>query len=142
TDKGYKGAFAANTSGAAADFVNLCLARFNPTTKELTGDTTGGRGAVVFDGRVTMGGFTTVFPPNSHSCARNGWLTNGGVFSVTSNHSGGVNGVMFDGSVRFISETIDAGSTTVTSPWPKSGKSDYGVWGAMGSVNGGETIAM
>ncbi|MDR2706205.1 MAG: DUF1559 domain-containing protein [Planctomycetaceae bacterium] len=52
------------------------------------------------------------------------------------NHSGGVNAGMLDGSVRFISDTIDcngASSGQVT-----SGKSPYGVWGALGTPAGGE----
>ena len=47
---------------------------------------------------------------------------------------------MLDGSVRFISDTIDCGDSyghAVT-----CGKSPYGVWGAMGSANGGETVSM
>ena len=55
-------------------------------------------------------------------------------------HPGGVNGVMADGSVRFISETIETG--TLTSPAPGSGQSPYGVWGAMGSKDGGEAKSL
>jgi hypothetical protein len=44
---------------------------------------------------------------------------------------------MGDGSVRFVSETIDAGSPN--SYAVTTGKSPYGVWGAMGSPAGGET---
>ncbi len=46
---------------------------------------------------------------------------------------------MLDGSVHFISETIDSGD--LTQGLVQSGKSPYGVWGALGSRNGGESVA-
>lgn len=45
-----------------------------------------------------------------------------------------------DGSVRFISENIDSGNLVQNHTTAINGKSPYGVWGALGSVNGGETI--
>ena len=95
------------------------------------------------DGRSVNSGFTTVLPPNSPCCIYSwpnidnyAW----GVFSPQSNHSGGVNVGMADGSVRFVSDTIDCGSPN--SYGVTSGKSPYGVWGAMGSPSGGETVSM
>ena len=41
-----------------------------------------------------------------------------------------------DGSVRFISEKVDAGDQSTSSV--NSGKSPFGVWGALGSPNAGE----
>lgn len=90
------------------------------------------------DGRPFYTGFTTVLPPNAPSCtggasdSDNTW----GVFSATSNHPGGVNLALADGSVRFISETIESGNSS--SAEVGSGLSPYGVWGALGSINGGE----
>ena len=58
------------------------------------------------------------------------------LMSATSGHPGGVNGLLFDGSGRFFSETIDTGSLTVKFEGPNAvGESPYGVWGAMGSIN-------
>ena len=83
-----------------------------------------------------MNGFTTVLPPNSPSCLfANAWQW-AGIISATSFHPGGVNAVFADGSVQFISETIDCGH--IGSPEALGGPSMYGVWGAMGSKNGGE----
>ena len=67
---------------------------------------------------------------------------------VSSFHPGGANAAMMDGSVRFIRDDIDTGSLML--PWPRlletnqavEGKSTYGVWGAMGSINGGESAAL
>jgi prepilin-type N-terminal cleavage/methylation domain-containing protein/prepilin-type processing-associated H-X9-DG protein len=89
----------------------------------------------MFDGR-GHAGFTTVLPPNSPSCFQSlayGW----GISTPTSYHSGGVNAVFLDGSATFISETIDAGK--VSDVQGAEGPSVYGVWGAMGSKNGGES---
>jgi len=76
--------------------------------------------------------------------SRDAW----GSFAPTSNHTGGVNGGMFDGSVQFISDTINA----VTSPLPTgrtngpaqvtSGKSEFGIWGGLGTVAGGESVTL
>ncbi|MFH5804117.1 DUF1559 domain-containing protein [Alienimonas sp. DA493] len=91
-------------------------------------------------------GFNTIIPPNGPSCAENSDAHTGGgmVLTAGSAHSGGVQVVMGDGSVQFVSETVDTGDLT----WDMSahndtitGESPYGVWGALGSVNGGESVA-
>jgi prepilin-type N-terminal cleavage/methylation domain-containing protein/prepilin-type processing-associated H-X9-DG protein len=89
----------------------------------------------MFDGR-NHAGFTTVLPPNSPSCFRSN-ACNWGISTPTSYHSGGVNAVFLDGSATFISETIDAGK--VSDVQGAEGHSVYGVWGSMGSKNGGES---
>ncbi|MBQ8285078.1 MAG: DUF1559 domain-containing protein, partial [Thermoguttaceae bacterium] len=55
------------------------------------------------------------------------------------NHSGGVNAAMLDGSVRFVSETIDCGSYLTEKQNHARAKSLFGVWGALGAPAGGET---
>ncbi|MDR3197730.1 MAG: DUF1559 domain-containing protein, partial [Planctomycetaceae bacterium] len=94
-----------------------------------------------FVGRI---GFTASLPPNSPSCngrystnhndnALNGW----GIFSVTSNHTGGVNIGLLDGSVRFISDTVNSGDLNAVVV--SSDSSPYGVWGALATINGSES---
>ena len=105
------------------------------------------RGHMRWAGVMTDGtSFTTVLPPNSPSCidGRYGAYYGGGICSPTSNHSGGANVCRADGSVIFVSETIDCGDLTKPALGTDrgSGKSPYGVWGAMGSINGGETASL
>ncbi|QDT14753.1 DUF1559 domain-containing protein [Alienimonas californiensis] len=95
-----------------------------------------GRGSRWADGGAAYTGFTTIFPPNGPSCAADGTDWGDGIYSAGSYHTGGAQAVFGDGSVAFISETIDAGNQNA--PMPQSGKSPYGTWGALGSRNGDE----
>ncbi|MDR0338556.1 MAG: DUF1559 domain-containing protein [Planctomycetaceae bacterium] len=57
----------------------------------------------------------------------------------TSYHTGGVNVVRADASGGFISETVDAGTLSSSGNNCKlSDESPFGVWGAFGSIDGGE----
>ncbi|HPZ84614.1 MAG TPA: DUF1559 domain-containing protein, partial [Thermogutta sp.] len=83
--------------------------------------------------------FNTVLPPNSPACNDSGWDERNAVITASSNHPGGVNVAMADASVRFVSETIDAGNPAL--PEVQVGLSPYGIWGALGSKDGGESVA-
>lgn len=87
--------------------------------------------------------FVTVLSPNSASCYYNGGHYNA-LATPTSNHLGGVNCALMDGSVRFIAENVDDGPYTNERFLPPdagrvSGESPFGIWGAYGSVSGGES---
>jgi prepilin-type processing-associated H-X9-DG protein len=108
------------------------------------GRTVKGRfGSLWTDGQAERVAFTTVLPPNAPGCTDD---TNVNADSVnivlpaSSSHPGGVNCAMGDGSVRFISETIDTGNTGV--PQPSTGFSMYGVWGSLGSKAGGDVASL
>lgn len=95
-------------------------------------------------GAVSGVGFNTVLPPNSPSCFASGsWAdTDGMVIPPTSRHPGGVNLALADASVRFISNSINSGNVTLPPPGNTNAISPYGVWGALGSKSGGETVEM
>lgn len=133
---------ASTVTGAVSttNFLSSCYARIDTNNRTLmTGTVYGYRGARVGDGRYSMGGFSTVLPPNSPSCSPTDFTAGWGAFSATSYHSGGINAALFDGSVRFIGNTIDCGNVTNVHPYPYVGESVFGVWGAMGSACGGES---
>lgn len=97
------------------------------------------RGVLFTSGWSSVNGFTTMTPPNSPMCHYGGNPNNDwAVLPPVSNHPGGVNVGMLDGSVRFVSETIDCGNPNARAV--SSGPSPFGVWGAMGSPSGGETV--
>lgn len=92
-------------------------------------------------GSISWTGFNTVLPPNAPSCSElsNDSHTGGQAHPPTSNHTGGVVMAMGDGSVRFIGEMIDTGNLYATPV--TGGPSPYGVWGALGSKDGGEIVS-
>ncbi len=108
-----------------------------------TGDTA--RGYRAWAGNVFFNGVTTILPPNSASCIVAAGLSNphwsGGIYSAGSNHTGGAMTSRADGSVAFISQNIDTGNLGVAAPaGTGGGLSPYGVWGALGSARGGESV--
>ena len=100
------------------------------------------------DARNCYTGFFTTLAPNSPSCANSSsyGAESGGVPSASSYHGGGAWVAMCDGATQFIADNIDAGDPNVTfnnSPYnyDYKGQSQWGVWGSMGSIMGGEAIA-
>ncbi len=85
-------------------------------------------------------GFTCILPPNAPSCANERGEWQEGIYSANSYHTGGVNTTNCDGSVRFMSESIDTGN--LAAPVPTAGPSPYGVWGGLGTTSGGEVVSV
>ncbi|MDO5554969.1 MAG: DUF1559 domain-containing protein [Planctomycetia bacterium] len=101
------------------------------------------RGHYFGDGRPWIQGFNMVLPPNSPNCFRmtaERW----GFVPPQSYHSGGVNVAFCDGSVRFVSDTVDCGdlSKSYKPGTYFSTESPFGVWGAIATMNGGETKSL
>ncbi len=103
------------------------------------------RGRQIWDGQPERVGFTTIGPPNSPACAAganvNADSTDANL-PPSSMHVGGVHCLMADGAVKFVSENIDSGNLTAANPAQNGGGlSPYGVWGAIGTKSGGETVS-
>ena len=101
----------------------------------------------MYDGYPVHWAIHTVVGPNGPSAIQRGG-SEIVAMSATSAHTGGANVVFADGSTHFISETIDVGpASNISFPVAGgavmySGASPWGVWGALGSRNGGESAAI
>ncbi|WP_162006534.1 DUF1559 family PulG-like putative transporter [Roseimaritima sediminicola] len=146
--------FAMNVGASNSEAPALCLGEVGPNN-QFVGDVETGswqKGWRWADSRTPYTTWQPMLPPNGPSCGNRAesWA----LITAGSAHPGGVNVVFADGSVHFIGETIDAGDPTLTvfdSPTPPadsnrpqdySGPSLYGLWGALGSVQGGETAQL
>ncbi|MCF0233408.1 MAG: DUF1559 domain-containing protein [Thermoguttaceae bacterium] len=147
-DNKIKSAFAYVTSLASAPPANCLALRGN--SGQLLPDGKGPysvKGRRWFDARIACTSFNAVLPPNSPSCVGSGGGAKGDytIATASSYHSGGVNVAMCDGSVHFVSETVDAGNANTTfggdGDYTNTGRSIRGVWGAMATPAGGETVS-
>lgn len=128
---------------------SICMAKVVSNKTFVAGTQTADfRGYNYSDGGTSHSFVTTIIPPNGPSCLASTWDGDIGVFSSTSRHSGGVQALMADGSVRFITENINTGGLMTGATDPAAGRgvgavpgfSPFGVWGALGTRRGGETI--
>jgi hypothetical protein len=145
-----KGACAVATSANPSSFVPLtCRAMFSgqnysqTVTIFTTDNAPGYRWA---GGNAYFHALTTILPPNSAVCVfgASGSISAHlfpGIWSATSEHPGGVIVAMCDGSTRFVNDNINTGNLAAVAPDSDSGApSPYGVWGALGTKNGGDAV--
>ena len=108
-------------------------------------------------GRINTSGFLTILPPNAASCATSDSAPDTrSIVTASSYHPNGANVALVDASVRFVSEGINCGPARTmsateytallapfggTNPWENfTGPSPWGVWGALGTISGGEQV--
>jgi prepilin-type processing-associated H-X9-DG protein len=121
--------------------------QFTGTTNVYTGNGKGNRWS---DSRTIMTGFHAALPPNSPSCIKNTDDSDCSAISASSSHSGGVTVGMCDGSIKFVSETVDCGRIDLVLGAPDNtgeghqwkGASTHGVWGAMATPQGNESKSL
>jgi len=140
------GLAASVTLGAAPTAPSDCMSQsdgFTITSADVTTATNGNKGQMWVDGNPGNTCFFTVQPPNSVSCTATvgtSTLNSPTYVSASSFHESGATIAMCDGSVRFITDNVDTGNLSATRP-NKSSRSPtvYGVWGAIGTKDCGET---
>jgi prepilin-type N-terminal cleavage/methylation domain-containing protein/prepilin-type processing-associated H-X9-DG protein len=117
---------------------SLCLAKATGFQYNAGVGTQSGRphGCLWHAGRGGFAAFNTVLPPNSPSCMNDNWGDSWGLYSASSYHPGGVMVAMADGSTRWMEDTVNTGDLTRAEV--TTGKSPYGVWGALGTKAGGD----
>ena len=103
------------------DYYTRCFALNQASAGLATGAIA--QGTYWWDGHPETGLYNHVMPPNTWSCNDSN-VNDAAASTASSNHSGGVNVCMCDGSVRFVKQTV----STVS-------------WWAIGSRNGGEVIS-
>jgi prepilin-type N-terminal cleavage/methylation domain-containing protein len=132
-----------NDGACEADFIPLLCLQTKDKNEYKTGISVSNEGGSRWSDACTTTVWTnTILPPNAPSCL----ASLSGIIPMinppTSYHSSGVNVVRADASGGFISETVDAGtllSTGVGNECKLSGESNFGVWGAFGSIDGKES---
>ncbi|MDR1385018.1 MAG: DUF1559 domain-containing protein [Planctomycetaceae bacterium] len=88
--------------------------------------------------------FNTIMPPNAPSCVKyQQEAYQVGFLTATSYHTGGVNCGLLDGSVHFVSDTVDTnGLPDTPTGTDLKGESRFGIWGAAGTPSGGESKSL
>lgn len=123
-----------------------CLGAFEGNRIRDTWSSLGWIGRRWPDGGFCYSGFSAVLPPNSPSCLLGGTSEyNDPIISLSSGHTGGANVSCADGSVHFLSSTVSCGNDLNIAVWDTNivnGKSPFGIIGALGTANGGESESL
>ncbi|QDT60458.1 hypothetical protein SV7mr_29810 [Stieleria bergensis] len=122
--------------------------QFWANSAPFTGGDQNQRGFKWASGYAVHTGITTILPPNAPVCSRTAGTYVPGIYGPSSRHPGGAHILMGDGAVTFITDSIETGNKDFGNVWWGGGgarspgsQSPYGVWGAMGTRAGKETIS-
>jgi type II secretory pathway pseudopilin PulG len=153
-----KAASVADADAAAKNIANAALdtsgSAYNPSACLLTasgGFYNAGASPALFAG-LSWGapipyitGFATILPPNAPNCITDaneanwaGRRNQRSIHAASSYHVGGVLAAFGDGSIRFVTETIDTDNLSAKVPL-HGRESEYGIWGALGTIAGSES---
>ncbi|MGB7329482.1 MAG: DUF1559 domain-containing protein [Rubripirellula sp.] len=98
------------------------------------------RGFKWADANQMQSGCFTILPPNSLYCGRHNAKDLSFPAPMSSRHQGGAHVLMGDGAVKFITDSIEAGSRNAGGIWisgtgaqSPGSQSPYGLWGALGT---------
>lgn len=104
------------------------------------------RGYIWSDARSGFSCVTTILPPNTELCMSGG-DSGYGLAPASSRHQGGAHVLMGDGAVKFITDSIEAGSDSAGCVWSggtgtraPGSPSPYGLWGSLGTRASKEVI--
>ncbi|WP_145388793.1 DUF1559 domain-containing protein [Stieleria neptunia] len=140
--------------GGVLDDIQICRSQIDPErprfwnargSVQLSSIRGQGRGYRWADAMPLMSGFNTTLPPNTQLCF-GGDSTTIGTLTVSSRHQGGGHVAMGDGSVVFLTDSIEAGaakgSVTLNGQDALSpgSPSPFGLWGALGTRNQNELV--
>ena len=105
------------------------------------------RGYKWANGRAVDTGITTILPPNREVCSNENNTFTIGIYGPSSRHLGGCHVLMGDGAVIFMTDSVEAGDSSVGNvAWDGTGQrapgseSPYGLWGALGTRANRERI--
>ena len=105
-----------------------------------------GRGYRWASGNANYSSMNTILPPNAELCVTF-FDTGQGMLPPSSRHQGGVHVLMGDGAVIFMTDSVEAGDSTVptirlggTGAQTPGQMSPYGLWGALGTRAAREQI--
>ena len=141
TIKGGTAAYADFDDGSYNAYPSMCMAlRDGNNYKEDIANHVHPRCGNWLETCAAQNGFHTIIPPNGPSCNKETTeAIRVGILAPTSHHPGGVNVGLADGAIRFITDSVDTGGLPKTRTGTYlQGESVFGVWGAMGTPNGGE----
>lgn len=135
-----------NDPTACRDDINPERPRFWLQNVNLRSRENEGRGYRWANGNGVFSSVNTILPPNKETCVRFG-PTGFGILPPSSRHQGGCHVLMADGAVVFVTDSIEAGDSTIgtvrrgaTGVRAPGSESPYGLWGALGTKASKEVI--